>query len=103
MLILPDWLIVAADRPPLPRHGVRTAGGVVTDVGPNAELITTYPDELVLDAAGHVVLPGFVNAHVHLYGVLAHGIPTPPGGWPERLLELPGRILVAPGRGPARR
>ena len=30
-----------------------------------------------------VVLPGFVNAHVHLYGVLAHGIPAPAGGGPS--------------------
>ena len=24
-----------------------------------------------------MLLPGFVNAHVHLYGVLAHGVPAP--------------------------
>ncbi len=82
MLILPDWLVVAADQPPLARHGLRTAGGLVQDVAPNSELITSYPDELILDAAGQVVLPGFVNSHVHLYGVLAHGIPAPAGGGP---------------------
>ncbi len=82
MLILPDWLVVAADQPPLPRHGLRTAGGLVQDVAPNSELITSYPDELILDAAGQVVLPGFVNSHVHTYGVLAHGIPAPAGGGP---------------------
>ena len=82
MLILPDWLIVAADEPPLRFHGIRTAAGVVQDVGPNQDLMAKYPDELILDANGHVVMPGFVNAHTHLYGVLAHGIPDPAGGGP---------------------
>lgn len=82
MLILPDWLIVAADEAPLERHGIRTAGGLIQDVAPNHELEMRYPDELVVDATGHVVLPGFVNAHTHLYGVLAHGIPAPKGGGP---------------------
>ncbi|MEM9561565.1 MAG: amidohydrolase family protein [Actinomycetota bacterium] len=82
MLILPDWLIVAADQPPLAGYGVRTAGGLVTDIAPNAELITSYPDDLLVDAEGHAVLPGFVNAHTHTYGTLAHGIPAPAGGGP---------------------
>lgn len=82
MLILPDWLIVAADEPPRQFYGVRTAGGLIQEIGPNQELRDRHPDELVVDAANHVVLPGFVNAHTHLYGVLARGIPAPPGGGP---------------------
>ncbi len=82
MLILPDWLVVAADQPPLARYGIRTSGGLVVDVAPNAELLNSYPDELVVDAEGHIVAPGFVNAHTHLYGTLAHGIPAPAGGGP---------------------
>ena len=82
MLILPDWLIVGADEPPLQFHGIRTAAGIIQDVGPNQELMQRYPDELVVDAEGHAVMPGFVNAHTHLYGVLAHGIPAPAGGGP---------------------
>lgn len=82
MLILPDWLIAAADELPLQFHGIRTAGGLIQDVGPNQELMARYPEELVVNAEGHVVAPGFVNAHTHLYGVLAHGIPGPAGGHP---------------------
>ena len=61
MLILPDWLVVAADEPPRQFYGIRTAAGVIQEIAPNQELMTRYPDELVVDAAGHVVLPGFVN------------------------------------------
>ena len=35
--------------------------------------------------AGRSLRPGFVDAHTHLYGVLAHGIPlhkAPSGFWP---------------------
>ena len=43
------------------------------------------PSDEVVDAAGQTLSPGFVDAHTHLYGVLAHGIPlhkAPSGFWP---------------------
>lgn len=82
MLVLPDWLVVAADREAEPGWGLRIVGGVVDAVGPHDELRGAHPDDEVVDATGQVVLPGFVNAHVHLYGTLAHGIPAPAGGGP---------------------
>ncbi len=65
-------------------HGVRIVDGMITDVGPSDELTAAFPDEAVHDGHGKVLLPGFVNTHVHMYGVLAHGIPTtetPSGFW----------------------
>ena len=76
MLVLPDWLITSADDGPLARHGVRVVGDRIEQVGANAELLATYPDDDVVDGSGMVLMPGFVNAHVHLYGTLAHGIPV---------------------------
>jgi 5-methylthioadenosine/S-adenosylhomocysteine deaminase len=38
-----------------------------------------------VDAPGCTLSPGFVNAHAHLYGLLAHGLPldkAPSGFWP---------------------
>ncbi len=75
MLILPSWLIAIPGQPPLPEQGVRVVGDRIAEVGPNAALRARFPAEEVIDAAGHVLAPGFVNAHTHLYGVLAHGIP----------------------------
>ena len=83
-LILPDWLVIAADRDPAQGWGVRVVDGVIDAVGLHAELRHDHPEDEVIDASGHVVLPGFVNAHVHMYGVLAHGIPiveAPDGFW----------------------
>jgi cytosine/adenosine deaminase-related metal-dependent hydrolase len=84
MIVRPSWLITAADEPPRADHGVRVADGRVERIAPNDELAAAHPDDEVVSADGHVVLPGFVNAHVHLYGTLAHGIRVdhaPDGFW----------------------
>ena len=75
MLILPSHLITTPRQLPKPDWGVRVLGGRIDAVGPNADLRAQFPDDDVIDASGHVLAPGFVNAHTHLYGVLAHGIP----------------------------
>ncbi|GAP13969.1 cytosine deaminase [Longilinea arvoryzae] len=85
MLILPEWLISVAPQPPLHYWGVRINDGVITHVAPNADLRQNFPNSTVLEAPRQVLSPGFVNAHTHLYGVLAHGLPlgkAPAGFWP---------------------
>jgi 5-methylthioadenosine/S-adenosylhomocysteine deaminase len=78
-LLLADWLVTAADQPPRPGWGLRIVGAKVDAVGPHDTLRNEHPDDDIVDASGHIVLPGFVNAHVHLYGTLAHGIPVDDG------------------------
>ena len=75
-VVTADWVLAAAGRPPIPDGAVRVVDGVVDAVGPAAELRAGHPDDTVVDGTDHVLLPGFVNTHVHLYGVLAHGIPA---------------------------
>ena len=48
--------------------------GVVEQVGPTAEL-PERADE-VLDLGGHVVLPGLINTHHHLYQTLTRAVPA---------------------------
>lgn len=85
MIILPEWLIKNPGKPPLKNQGVRIKGTRIVDVDENEQLRKHWPDDEVIDAPGAVLAPGFVNAHIHLYGVLAHGIPldkAPSGFWP---------------------
>jgi len=85
MLILPDWLVASAKEPPRRGWGARVVGPEIAAVAPNADLRAQFPADEVWDAAGMALAPGFVNAHMHLYGVLAHGIPlkkAPAGFWP---------------------
>ena len=83
-IVLADWVVTSADAPPKPGWGVRVEDGVVSDAGTRADLLAAHPDDDIVDGAGSVLTPGFVNAHVHLYGTLAHGIPiddSPDGFW----------------------
>ena len=41
-------------------------GEMIEAVGPSAELRSAYPGEPIYDAAGRVVMPGFVDPHTHL-------------------------------------
>ncbi len=75
MLILGDWLITTAHEAPKAGWGARVSGDRISAVGPHADLRRDYPDDEIHNAAGCVIAPGFVNAHTHLYGTLAHGIP----------------------------
>lgn len=43
--------------------------GLILAVGETAELRSAYPRESTFDAAGHVVMPGFVDPHTHLIWV----------------------------------
>jgi len=72
-----DWVIVAALEEPRAAWAVRVLDGLIAESGPAGELRARYPDDDYRDGSGCVLLPGFVNAHVHLYGVLAHGVPAP--------------------------
>ncbi len=48
---------------------VLVRGEKVEAVGTSAELRAAFPHEDTLDAAGHVVMPGFVDSHTHLLWV----------------------------------
>jgi imidazolonepropionase len=82
-----DWIIrnagqvVTLDGPPVPRRGaaqsflgiiergaVAIRGEIIAAAGPEEEILGAYtvPAERNFDAAGGVVLPGFVDPHTHL-------------------------------------
>jgi len=79
-------------QPPQPNWGVAVEGDCVAATGPHADLRTRFPAAAVVEATDCIITPAFANVHHHMYGVLAHGIPTPPspplrgggqrGGWP---------------------
>jgi imidazolonepropionase-like amidohydrolase len=110
-------------RPPVPGRTVLASGGVIVRVGPAGELVPPA-GAVVVDGAGGTLLPGFVDAHVHLGfyppgQVLAGGVTTVRDlGWPQpRLAELrrgaadagasprllaAGQLLTVPGGYPTR-
>ena len=92
-LVLGQMLWADTRQSPQAGWGVAVEGNHVAAIGPHADLRTRFPAAAVVEATDCVITPAFVNAHHHMYGVLAHGIPTPPipplrgrgtegGGWP---------------------
>ena len=48
------------------RGGVAVLNGKIIAVGKTDDLIRKYDADLVIDAAGKIVLPGFIDPHTHL-------------------------------------
>jgi putative selenium metabolism protein SsnA len=56
-------------------------------IAERAPALTPRPGEEVVELGGALVLPGFVNAHTHLYSALARGMP-PPASTPANFVEI---------------
>jgi cytosine/adenosine deaminase-related metal-dependent hydrolase len=85
VLILGQFLWADTTQPPQAGSGLAVAGGRIVATGPHAELRRRFPVAQAIDASDCVITPAFTNAHHHMYGVLAHGIPldeAPAGFWP---------------------
>lgn len=50
----------------IPDGAVYFEAGEILAVGPSEELLAAYPEASRLDAAGKVVMPGFVDPHTHV-------------------------------------
>jgi imidazolonepropionase len=50
----------------IPGGALLIADGVIVEVGTSQDLLARFPDEPSLDAAGRVVMPGFVDPHTHV-------------------------------------
>ncbi len=84
-LILSQMLWADTTQPPQPGWGVAVEGDRVIATASHADLRDRFPNATVVEADDCVATPAFVNAHHHMYGVLAHGIPleeAPAGFWP---------------------
>ena len=81
-------------RREIPGGGLFAEGNVITAVGAAAELPATA--DTVLDLAGHVVLPGLVNTHHHMFQSLTRALPQAQDaslfGWLEALYPVWSRI-----------
>ena len=71
-VIRADRLIVGTDAPVMLDPVVVIEGERIAAVGP-AGAIPTPPDAEVLDLAGHTLLPGLFDCHIHLGGIPGDG------------------------------
>lgn len=81
--------------PRLKETNLRVDGQKIAAAGPSLRPIK---DEEVVDLGGALVLPGFVNAHTHLYSSLSRGMPAParaPANFIEILKKIWWKLDVA--------
>jgi len=76
MLLIGNGKIVTRDRsvPFIEDGAVAIDGEVIKETGATAALRAKYPDADYIDARGRLVMPGFINIHMHYYSTFARGI-----------------------------
>ncbi len=75
--IITGAFLIAENSVVLRNHGLAFENGIICEILENKRLIDKYPDFSVIDCTNQIISPGFINAHMHLYGVLSHGISVP--------------------------
>ena len=76
MLLIKNGTIVTRDPacPFLKNGAVLIDGNIIKDIGDNSVLCAKYPDIEFIDAKSSLVMPGFINAHMHYYSTFARGM-----------------------------
>ncbi|MDR2371349.1 MAG: putative aminohydrolase SsnA [Treponema sp.] len=82
MLLIGNGKIITRDgaRPFIENGAVAVDGKLIVETGDSAALKAKYPGAEYMDARGRLVMPGFINAHMHYYSTFARGFN--PGGRP---------------------
>lgn len=76
MLIIGNGRLVTRDsnNPYFENGAVVVENDLIKEVGSFSDLKEKYPSAEFVDAAGKIIMPGFVNAHEHIYSAFARGM-----------------------------
>jgi putative selenium metabolism protein SsnA len=88
-------LTMNAGREILDDGAILIVGDTIKDFGSSKEILKKYKDPETLDANGKILMPGFINTHMHLYSTFARGIALkdkPPETFPQILERLWWRL-----------
>jgi putative selenium metabolism protein SsnA len=101
LLVSGGTVVTSLDPPVVVRADVLIDAGRIVAVGGPGE----QPTDEHIDASGCLVIPGNVNAHMHVYSALARGMPyrlAPPGDFVEILQRVWWRLDRALDEGSVR-
>lgn len=86
-LIQAAW-IAPIDQPPIRDGAIVFRDGRIVETGPTRVLRTKHPAAETIDLGNSILLPGLVNAHVHLELSDLSRQPLPAGGFVDWLIDL---------------
>lgn len=95
MLLIGNGMMVTRDEenPFLPDGCAAVDGKLIAEVGATAAMRAKYEGARFVDARGGVIMPGFINAHMHYYSAFSRGFggkgDTPPA---ENFTEVLERL-----------
>lgn len=78
MLLIGNGMLVTRD-PTAPYFAdgcVAVEGKLIAEVGRTADLKAKHPGARFIDAKGGLIMPGFINAHMHYYSAFSRGMFT---------------------------
>ena len=91
MILITNGKVFTRDesKPFIENGAVLIDGKLIKAVGSTEELKKQYPDAEVKDAKGRLVMPGFINTHMHYYSTFARGmaLDNPPATMFSMILE----------------
>ncbi len=96
LLVKNAELLVTMDgqRREIKQGGLYIVGNKIVQVGPSSELPQTADE--VLDLKGHIVIPGLINTHHHMYQSLTRVVPSAQDGelfnWLQNLYPIWARL-----------
>ena len=93
MLLVGNGKLITRDPdiPFIPNGCVAIRGTAVSMVGTTSEIREKYPDSEFIDAKGGLIMPGFINSHMHFYSTFSRGM-TPPGAPAKDFSEVLERL-----------
>ena len=86
--LLKNTVVVTLSPGSIESVDLRISHGKIIERG---KILVPLRDEKVVDLKGKIVLPGFVNAHTHLYSSLSREMPSPKSS-PKNFLEILKKI-----------
>ena len=73
-ILIKNGIIITLGKNPdvLYGHSVLIKDNLISEIGKNESFTGNYAQ--VINAKGKVVMPGFINAHMHFYSTLVRGL-----------------------------
>jgi len=90
MLIIGNGTVLTFDKD----SRVISNGGVVIEeeniisIGETEKLISKYPEAILKDVQGKIIMPGMINTHMHLYSTFARGMDLKTDQPPKNFVEI---------------